>query len=319
MHKTSILVIALTASCAFKQAPDQHEFKFLWTAGWSADGTYIAVGGDNGKLVILNGSHLAVVKTLFFDSMTIPSVAWHPTQNLLAFSAYPHNRRPETQTLQILNMATGKLMELGKYAGRGLDWSPDGRQLALGRDGFISIFSIDGEKIRDIKHPSGRSLFSVSWHPTKSIIAAADDDVRLFDTETGEEIRSVKISNINKAILCVRWHPSGNFFATGDYGHEGETEPSYLKFYSEEGEHLLTMTGSKGPYRGMEWNKHGTKLATASDSLRIWSMNGKLLVTANNGIGDIWGIDWNNNLLVTGGWENSVSIWNDNGKLLKVR
>ena len=188
-------------------------------------------------------------------------------------------------------------------------------RLALGHDGFISIFLRDGKKIRDIQHPSGRSLFSVSWHPTKNIIAAADDDVRLFDTETGKELLAIKVADIPKAILCVRWHPSGKFFATGDYGHEGETEPSFLKFFTETGEHIRTMTGSKSAYRGMEWNKDGSKVATVSDSLRIWSSEGALLATVNQNENTIWGVDWNEDKIVTG--RNSVFIWSDKGKPLQ--
>ena len=289
----------------------------LWTAGWSSDGKYIAVGGDNGKLAVLNAKDLSVHQVLPFDSMTIAAVAWHPNKNLLAFSAYPYNRKSNTSTLQILDVDASASQSLGRFAGRGISWSPDGSKLALGANGVIHIFSTDGKKIRDITHPSGRSLFSVSWHPKKNIIATADDDVRLFDTETGKELLAVKISDIPKAILCVRWHPSGEFFATGDYGHPGETEPSFLKFFSEQGDLIRSMTGSKGEYRGMQWNKDGSKIATVSDSLRVWSSSGELLLSVNKGQSEIWGVDWNGKQIVTGGKTNSVLIWNDAGELLK--
>jgi WD40 repeat protein len=315
MRKISLLLIGFTV-WGFHFKPSSQEFNLLWTASWSTDGKFIAVGGDNGKLAVLNALDLSIHQILPFDSMTIAAVAWHPTKNLLAFSAYPHNRKLKTSTFQILNAETGKSLNLGKYAGRGLSWSSDGNKLALGANGVIHIFSKEGTKIRDIIHPSGRSLFSVSWHPTKNIVAAADDDVRLFDTETGKELRTIKISDVPKAILCVRWHPSGKFFATGDYGHEGETEPSYLKFFTERGEHISTMTGSRGPYRGIQWNEEGSKIATVSDSLRIWSSKGELLHTVNKGKSDVWGVDWNGNKIVTGGWANSVLIWNDRGEFL---
>jgi WD40 repeat protein len=318
MRTASFLLIILV-SCAFPDSTPAEELNLLWTAGWSADGKYIAVGGDNGRLAILHARNLSIYRELPFDSMTVAAVAWHPTQNLVAFSAYPYNRNRNTSTLQILDVETGKSTNLGKIGGRGITWSPDGNSVALGGNGAIHIFSKAGTKIRDIKHPSGRSLFSVSWHPTKNIIAAADDDVRLFDTETGKELLTVKISDIPKAILCVRWHPSGEFFATGDYGHPGETEPSFLKFFTEQGGLIRSMTGSKGEYRGIQWNKDGSKIATGSDSLRVWSSKGELLFTFNKGKSEIWGVDWNGNQIVTGGKQNSVLIWNHEGKLLRSR
>src|SRR6478735_5055368 len=112
------LIILISSAC---QLPTSfQELNLLWTAGWSADGKYIAAGVDNGVLAILLAKDLSLYKKLPFDSMTIAAVAWHPTQNLLAFSAYPFNRNQNTSTLQILDVETGKSTKLGKYAGRGL-------------------------------------------------------------------------------------------------------------------------------------------------------------------------------------------------------
>ncbi|MFZ6023394.1 MAG: hypothetical protein ACOYVG_02950 [Bacteroidota bacterium] len=77
-------------------------------------------------------------------------------------------------------------------------------------------------------------------------------------------------------ILSVEWHPSGNFFVSGDYGHDGEAVHSLLQYWTPEGKLFKTSKGSKMEYRDLQWNQDGTLLATASDKLRIWTKEGEL-------------------------------------------
>jgi WD40 repeat protein len=119
----------------------------------------------------------------------------------------------------------------------------------------------------------------------------------------------------------VKWHPSGDFFVTGDYGHPKEGIPVLLQFWKSDGTLIREWNGSKYEYRNIRWNKDGTRLATASDELRIWTNDGKLLYSGKqNGEPALWGVDWTSdtkNIITVTYNPGDMQLWDKKGKLLK--
>ncbi|NJM90681.1 MAG: hypothetical protein HC847_29760 [Hydrococcus sp. RU_2_2] len=158
----------------------------------------------------------------------------------------------------------------------------------------------------------------MDWHPNKNIIVVSGDDIRIVDT-TGTTLKVIRHREENNGVLSVRWHPSGNFFVTGDYGHHHEGVETLLQFWREDGSLIKTILGSKSGIRNLEWDTGGKYLATASDRLRIWDIDGRLLHEAKEGE-SFWGIAWNDkgDSILTATFSGSIMLWTKEGKLLKI-
>ncbi len=283
----------------------------LWAADWSADGKRIAVGGDDSLLKIYDSKNLKLIKLYQLKRM-IRQLSWHPTNNLLAIAT-------NDDGVCILNTETEKFIKLNgiTYGARGIDWNFNGKLLATAdNNGLVKIWESTGKLLRTIKKEDNNSYFSVSWHPSKNIIAVGGDDIRIMDT-LGVTLKVIKHRKENTGILTIDWHPSGDFFASGDYGHEKEGIKSIIQFWKPNGTRIKTLYGSKAEYRNIRWNKSGTLLASASDALRIWDANGKLVYIGKSK-DLLWGLDWNSNSpkIVTSSISGKIRIWNAKAKLL---
>jgi WD40 repeat protein len=283
----------------------------LWTADWSADDKRFAVGGDDSLLKIYDGKNLKLLKAYQLKTM-IRQVCWHPAKNILAIAT-------NDDEVSILNTETEKFIKLNgiTIGARGIDWNFNGQLLATAdNDGLVKIWDSTGNLIRTIKKEDNNSYFSISWHPNKNIIAVSGDNIRLMDT-LGVTLKVIKHRKENTGILTICWHPSGEFFATGDYGHEKEGVKSIIQFWKPDGTLTKTLYGSKAEYRNIRWNKSGTLLASSSDALRIWNANGQLLFTGKSK-DLLWGLDWNSNSekIITSSITGKIKIWNANAQLI---
>jgi len=284
----------------------------IWDAEWSYDGQYIALGGDDSIIWIYKGNDHTIYAT-YKSNSAVKGLSWHPKENLLAIA--------NMKGVQMLDMKTRQLTTIPNIqtGGRGIDWNSSGELLALadGR-GVVQIFNKEGKHIRSISKHNNNSYLAVDWHPTKNILVTASDEIILFDT-SGKQLQFIKHRKEHAGLLTVQWHPSGEFFASGDYGHEKEGIPTLLQFWKEDGELLKTMTGHHAEIRNLKWNSDGSMLATASDALRIWNKNGELLHTGeSNEI--LWGIAWSrdNKSIVTGSFaDGKIKLWNNQAKLVK--
>jgi WD40 repeat protein len=269
------------------------------------------VGGDDSLLKIYDSKNLKLLKTYQLKSM-IRQVSWHPTNNFLAIAT-------NDDEVSILNTETEKFIKLNGITNgaRGIDWNFNGQLLATAdNDGLVKIWGSTGNLLRTIKKEDNNSYFSISWHPSKNIIAVSGDDIRVMDT-LGVTLKVIKHRKENTGILTICWHPSGDFFATGDYGHDKEGIKSIIQFWKPDGTLTKTIYGSKAEYRNIRWNKSGTLLASASDALRIWNANGKLLFIGKSK-DLLWGLDWNSKSekIITSSITGKIKIWNANAKLI---
>jgi WD40 repeat protein len=274
--------------------PAKQPNKTIWSVDWSTNGKWIATGGVDSTVRILNPVDLSVHKRFKLNSW-IHVVKWHPNNNLLAIATLENH-------IILLDVATGSMKQLADNGGsRAIGWNHDGEMLAVGDiDGGVSIWNKDGKLLKSIsyKYPDdqvGRAFLSLDWHPSKNIFVANNFQINVYD-DSGNRIRTMQHRNPKAIMLSADWHPSGSYFVIGDYGYNEDAEnvPSLLHFWTENGEYMRAVEGSKAEYRNIAWDRSGKRLATASDKLRIWDEKGKLLSEAPNKSGSkLWGIDWN--------------------------
>lgn len=294
-----------TKAISYKQ-PDG-----IWAVAWSPDDRYIALGGDDSTLYLYNSKDYTLHKSFRANSM-IKGMNWHPDGKILAIA--------NMKGIQLFNITTEKLSTLEHITtgARAIGWNYNGELLGLadGR-GILQIMNKEGKLLKSIPKHNNHSYLTIDWHPSKNIIVAASDDIVVFDT-SGKQYAFIKHRKEHTAVLTAKWHPSGEFFATGDYGHENEDIPTLLQFWKQDGTLIKEMKGSKAEYRNIRWNKDGSLLATASDALRVWTKEGVLI---DSGKRDyiLWGISWNpaNNLIVTTNFGSHVDLWTTKAKLVK--
>lgn len=306
--KSCILIIFILSPIILRA-----QTSILWSADWSPDDKKIAVGGDDNLLKILDSKNLELLKSRDFRS-EIRQLSWHPKNNNLIAVA------TDDDEVSIFDLETEKAIKLGgiTLGARGIGWNFSGEFLATAdNEGLVKIWDTQGKLLKTIEKEDKKSYFSIDWHPAKNILSVSGDDIRIMDI-TGKTLKVIKHRKENTGVLTVRWNPSGDFFATGDYGHDEDGVKSIIQFWKADGTLIKILYGSKAEYRNLQWSKDGKFLASASDTLRIWNRAGKLLFTGKS---DelLWGIDWNNknNLIVTTSINGNIRLWTNKAKSAK--
>lgn len=303
-----IVLLTFLDNRAFSQ--DTANKKILWSTDWSSNGKYIAIGGNIDTLKIYSAKDLQLHKS-YPTKNTITCIKWHPLKNILAVGTQLSGDK-----VRIFNFETDKIIELEGISpdgARGIDWNYTGDFLAVAdNDGQISIFDIDGNLIRTIKHENTKSITSIDWHPKKNIFITVGDKIRIFDVD-GTLLKTIIHRQVEVLLLCVAWHNSGDFFVTGDYGDE--KDKSLLQYWNGQGELIKSNNISKGEYRNLAWNPKGNRLASASDALRIWDTKGNL-ISEGNSKDYLWGVSWNEqgSRIITSSLEQRIILWNKKAK-----
>lgn len=313
-----LLSITLISGCSPRltsTSPDMApEIGWLWTAHWHPNKARLAVGGTQDTLRIFSTKNHQLLQNYPMKG-TITQVQWHPTQNKLAIAM-----QGGTARTSILNLDSNKRIELDSvndFGARAIGWNSNGQRLAVGDyDGMITIFDDAGKKIKRIATHQ-KSIIGLDWHPSKDIIIAVGDRISIYDLKA-DTLYHVEDRKEGVLMLCVEWHPSGDFFVTGDYGDFEHPFPPLLQFWTADGEKIKTIETSKAEFRALKWTEDGALLATASENIRLWDKNGNL-VSEKPCPDLLWGIDWNQkgNKLATTDKKGSIVVWNRNLKQWK--
>lgn len=120
------------------------------------------------------------------------------------------------------------------------------------------------------------------------MLVVGGDDIRIIDIKT-RSTRTIKHLKESTGILTFAWHPSGDFFASGDYGHHGEGIPSLIQVWDRSGNKLHEVSAGKLEYRTVRWSLDGKFLFTSGDAVRQWDTALNLLGTGPEQKG-IWGL-----------------------------
>ncbi len=287
----------------------------LWTAAWSSNDKYLAVGGDQGDLKLFDGKTFELLKTYAVEDVILSRLKWHPKENKLAVIT-----QSKTFKAKILDLDRDQWIELEGLDSslRGLDWNHDGNLLAVSEfEGEISIYDSNGKRVsRFLADP--KSVAGIDWHPSRNILTAVGSRIGVFNY-LGDTIRLFSPRNVEVFLLCVEWHRSGEYFVVGDYGEFEDASNKLIQFWNIDGKKLAETQGSLAEYRNIRWSPNGKWLASANDALRIWDQEGRLIRKTETSDDYLWGLDWNSNgtKIITTSAAGVISIWDKDLNLIR--
>jgi WD40 repeat protein len=291
-----------------------------WTASWSHNDAYVAFGNDKGELAIFETTNWKKVKSWNFGATTITRVEWNPKYPILAVAAVWHDKAGPV--IQLYDIAKDQIIATlpDSLRGRAVSWSPSGEEVAFaGSKGRISIFGKDGKHRKTLSFTNPGSLFEIDWHPVKNLLLAVEEDIYVIDIDRDSLLATYDDGTKNKGILCCQWHPSGEFFVTGDYGHVNENIPCYLSFWNKKGSLVTRSLAGKAEYRNARWSRDGKYLAAASDGLIVFNEKGLVLSKAVFNNNNVWGVAWNSkgDKIVSSDQVGNIRVTDLKGKVLK--
>jgi WD40 repeat protein len=304
------------------QAAEKEAEKPLRTVALSADGAYLATGGDDGKVHVWDAQSGTPVETFGSQNAPIKQVAFTPN-GIAAFAANNTGMLWTLSTEWKLERTIGNPNDPQQIVDRvtALDFSHDSKMIATGsgepsRSGEIKIWSVEnGQLIRGIKEPHSDTVFGLEFSPDDALIAScgADRFMKVFRTNDATFVRSYE--GHTHHVTGVSWRADGRVLATCG-------ADSVVKIWdARTGDQQRTIQGL---------NKEGTSLRFVADGDGVVVTSGANLVrmvNATNGgnLRDFPGnLDYmfsvaasaDGKTIAAGGQESILRVWNDNGQLV---
>jgi WD40 repeat protein len=325
--RTFIIIISMITILGCKQTSkeisqnfEEKDRWFFWSVDWHPNKDKIVVGGSNDTFFkLISTTDYKELKSFPYKG-TITKTKWHPTKNKLAVSV--QDGKSKTIIINLDNNEDIELDTISNDGARAIGWNQTGDLLAVGDyEGFLTIFDETGNVLKRV-NTNQKGIIGLDWHPDENLIVAVGERITIYNYELDslKNIDDVDIRNeeIDVLMLCVAWHPNGEFFVTGDYGDFQHNYPPLLQFWTYDGKRIKSIEESKAEYRNMQWSSDGDLLATASEKIRLWNKSGDLIAEKpTNTL--LQGIDWNEDAtkLVATDDKKKIIFWDRNLNRLK--
>jgi WD40 repeat protein/serine/threonine protein kinase len=223
----------------------------------SPNDAYIAFGGYDDNVRLLDGKTGAELNTLEGHEDTICSVAFPPdSKHLVSGSA--------DNTVRIWEIESGnEVITLRGHAGRvnSVAYSPDGSRVAsASADATIKIWDVEsGNEIMSlVGHRINVGDVAFSPDGKQIVSSSGDQSIRIWDAQSGEEIS--RLNGHAGAVVGVAFSPDGKRVASTGFDR-------MLKLWNvQTGRELLTMYRSNLGVNGVAFSPDGLRIAVGEDN-----------------------------------------------------
>jgi len=304
---------------------DWYQFKefrnhsnYATTVDWSPDGKFIASGGDDNKVVVIDCNSWANIKWLKLDKTLAKYVCFSPDSTMLAVGdhqgflfVYDTENWDEIVSFDAHN---GWL--------ESMDWSPDGKYLATG-GGYASGY---GDKHVKVWYTDNWTMVAemggfidcvrtIDWHPSGDYIAAGSEDSAIKIWYTSNWTRYQYLTKHESSVTFIEWSPDGKLFASASDTNEGAIKI----FETETWTKIKTIDEGVDEIYNIRWSPDGKWLVSAShfNSMRILDTSSWKVVIRVENTHTTMSVDWHpdGSMLVTGCYDGDVKVWQQYGNL----
>jgi len=289
--------------------------KGIETLAWSRDGSRIATGGHGGTVRLW-----AVDRPVPHCVHVIPA---HSAVHSVAFSPDSHSLATagidRQDALRIWDVTSGQpkttLSEPATKSGK-VAYAPNGDLIAVGdRTGIIRIWDVrQADDIRVVRflrgHPA--SINALTFNPVNAGLLAScgrDLTVRLWDTDSGDELASLPAYGANGA---VQFDPTGRYLATEGaqcsivlWDLSNLSRPTQISTFESQANSPLSFA----------FHPDGSHLVSGSldRTVRLWdAKSGEMIRTIGRHEGYVTSVTFSpdGQFVASAGTDNVAHIWN---------
>ena len=324
------IVDTATGEVVIEFDPERVE-RLFWPV-WSPRGGSIA-SISAGSVHLWNPLTAELTRSVETGIRGVPRLAWSPDESHVAAIG-------SDGVLRVFDTAEAtRVLEVDAHPGRGarqLAWSPSGEFVATGgRDGLVKIWkATDGTLAHTLQGMSsieigfnppggmgpevrqGLPISALAFSPDSRSIASADDSVRLWSVETGEELRRWHTGPAEDSyvphygtITDLEFDPTGRLLASAG------TDNTAKVWDPHSGAQVANVDTFLGAVETVDWSPDGTRLAMAGadGASVIWNvMSGREEVRFEGHLrGTVTSLDFAPRVprIVTSGPDGAVKVW----------
>ena len=274
----------------------------------------------------------------------INNLSWSPDSKKVAsgtVGASDDQGKLKTAEVKVWDTATGQellAIETPGATRNSINWSPDGRRLAIKSEGPLSF--TDGTlapgRLRVVAADSGAEQISVKveshfmlgssgailWSPDgQSLAGLIENGCALWQAATGKRIQTLDYADFEHSALSVTWSPDGAQIAVGcsegiiDIWDvvSGKIHKTFRGGSLKIGNQSIKMPSFSSMVNSVVWSPHGKLVASANNlKVSLWDVSsGKEAGTFNDGAAHLaWSPDGTQLAGSTGlGTTDSLTVW----------
>lgn len=202
--------------------PDKKAFKaahlsLVESLAYSPDGKYIASGSYQ-EVVFWDAQTGALKQRVTGFSERVVALAFSPNSKLLATGG---GAPTEDGEIKIIEVPAGKVVADIKNGHSdtvfGVCFSPDGTKLATGAaDKFVKVFEVPSGKFLKSFEGHTHHVLDVGWKSDGKLLASADNTIKVWDYEKGEQARTIPGHGKQVTRLVFRGNTAEFITASGD-------------------------------------------------------------------------------------------------------